>query len=54
MVEAPEPFLKRKMGAGILQEHNSLTIIRFLLTPTLLPPIPETYFNTIIHSAVWQ
>jgi len=51
MVEAPKPFSKRKMGAGILQEHNSLSIIRFLPTYTSLPPIPETYFNTITYSA---
>jgi len=52
MVEVPKPFLKRKKGAGILQEHNSLSIIRFL--PTHTPCFPPYQKHTLIPSLTVQ
>jgi hypothetical protein len=52
MVEAPKPFSKRKMEAGILQEHNSVSIIRFL--PTHTPHLPSYQKHTLIPSLMVQ
>jgi hypothetical protein len=52
MVEAPKLFLKRKMEAGILQEHNRLFIIRFL--PKHKPHLPPYQKHTLIPSVTVQ